>query len=204
MRHGMTLGELMLLYNEEYAIGCGLTVVPMGGWGRNNYFDETGLPWVLPSPNMPMVETALVYPGQVMLEGTNVSEGRGTTRPFEIFGAPYIDQRAVVEAVETEALRGAILREITFRPAFDKWNGLACRGFQIHVLDRELYSPYISSLALIAAVRRLYPGDFQWAAPPYEYVSDKLPIDVIIGRRGSEARSGRRPFSFGHGARLAG
>ncbi len=181
MRHGMTLGELMKLYNEEYAIGCRLTVVPVEGWERNKYFDETGLPWVLPSPNMPMVETALVYPGQVMLEGTNVSEGRGTTRPFEIFGAPYIDPGAVVEALETEALRGAVLREISFKPAFDKWEGQVCRGFQIHVLDRELYRPYISSLALIAAVRRLYPGDFQWAAPPYEYVSDKLPIDVIIG-----------------------
>jgi uncharacterized protein YbbC (DUF1343 family) len=181
MRHGMTLGELMLLYNEEYAIGCRLTVVPVEGWERNKYFDETGLPWVLPSPNMPLVETAVVYPGQVMLEGTNVSEGRGTTRPFEIFGAPFIDSRAVLAALETEALRGAVLREISFKPAFDKWKDNACTGFQIHVVDRELYRPYISSLALISAVRRLYPNDFQWAAPPYEYVSDKLPIDVIIG-----------------------
>jgi uncharacterized protein YbbC (DUF1343 family) len=158
-----------------------LTVIPLEGWNRNKYFDETGLPWVLPSPNMPMVETALVYPGQVMLEGTNVSEGRGTTRPFEIFGAPYIDSGAVAEELETEALRGVVLREISFKPAFDKWNGLVSRGFQIHVLDRELYRPYISSLALIAAMRRLHPGDFQWAAPPYEYVSDKLPVDVITG-----------------------
>src|SRR5271157_4562520 len=174
MRHGLTLGELMTLYNEEYGIGCELKVVPMAGWNRNEYFEETGLPWVLPSPNMPLVETALVYPGQVMLEGTNLSEGRGTTRPFEIFGAPYLEPRALLEVIKPEALNGVILRETSFIPTFDKWAGQICNGFQIHVVDRVAYHPYRCSLALIAAILELYPQDFQWAEPPYEYVFDKL------------------------------
>ncbi len=168
MRHGLTLGELMLLYNEEYHIGCRLTVVPMAGWERHDYFEETGLPWVMPSPNMPLVETALVYPGQVILEGTTVSEGRGTTRPFEIFGAPYLDPREILDSLEPEALQGAVLREISFKPAFDKLTGQVCKGFQIHVLDRDSFRPYRCTLALIRELLRLYPGDFQWAPPPYQ------------------------------------
>ncbi len=181
MRHGLTLGELMRLYNEQYDIKCRLTVIPMSGWHRNMYFEDTGLPWVLPSPNMPLVDTALVYPGQVTLEGTNLSEGRGTTRPFEIFGAPYIEPRTLLEAIEPETLKGVIFRETSFIPTFDKWAGQICKGFQIHVVDRGAYRPYRCSLALIAAILKLYPQDFRWAEPPYEYVSDKLPIDVIIG-----------------------
>ena len=182
MRHGLTLGELMRLYNEQYDIKCRLTVIPMSGWRRNMYFEDTGLPWVLPSPNMPLVETALVYPGQVTLEGTNLSEGRGTTRPFEIFGAPYFETRILAEAIEPETLNGVLLRETSFVPTFDKWAGQVCKGFQIHVVDRDAYRPYRCSLALIGAVIKLYPEDFRWAEPPYEYVSDKLPIDVIIGK----------------------
>lgn len=181
MRHGLTLGELMRVYNEQYDIKCRLTVIPISGWRRNMYFEDSGLPWVLPSPNMPLVDTALVYPGQVTLEGTNLSEGRGTTRPFEIFGAPYIDPRTLFEAIEPETLKGVIFRETTFIPTFDKWAGQICKGFQIHVVDRGAYRPYRCSLALIAAILKLYPQDFRWAEPPYEYVSDKLPIDVIIG-----------------------
>lgn len=181
MRHGLTLGELMRLYNEQHDIKCRLTVIPMSGWRRNMYFEDTGLPWVLPSPNMPLIDTALVYPGQVTLEGTNLSEGRGTTRPFEIFGAPYIEPRTLFEAIEPETLKGVIFRETTFIPTFDKWAGRICKGFQIHVVDRGAYRPYRCSLALIAAILRLYPQDFRWAEPPYEYVSDKPPIDVIIG-----------------------
>jgi uncharacterized protein YbbC (DUF1343 family) len=181
MRHGLTLGELMHLYNEEHGIKCRLRVIPMAGWDRDMYFENTGLPWVLPSPNMPLVETALVYPGQVMLEGTNLSEGRGTTRPFEIFGAPYIEPKALFEAIEAETLKGVILRETGFIPTFDKWAGQLCKGFQIHVQDRRIYRPYKCSLAIIAATLKLYPQQFNWIEPPYEYVSDKLPIDVIIG-----------------------
>jgi uncharacterized protein YbbC (DUF1343 family) len=181
MRHGLTLGELMTLYNEEYGIKCDLKIVPMAGWNRNEYFEETGLPWVLPSPNMPLVETAVVYPGQVILEGTNLSEGRGTTRPFEIFGAPFLKPDRVREVLDSEALRGAILREVDFKPAFNKWAGELCRGFQIHVTDRNVFRPYRATLAIISALLKLYPEDFKWSHPPYEYVHDKLPIDIILG-----------------------
>lgn len=181
MRHGLTLGELMTLYNEEYGIGSKLKVVPMSGWNRRDYFEETGLPWVLPSPNMPLVETAVVYPGQVILEGTDLSEGRGTTRPFEIFGAPYLEPDRVREIMESEALNGAILREVDFRPTSNKWAGELCRGFQIHVTDRNAFRPYSATLAILSALLKLYPEDFRWSDPPYEYVHDKLPVDVILG-----------------------
>jgi uncharacterized protein YbbC (DUF1343 family) len=181
MRHGLTLGELMTLYNEEYRIGCDLKVVPMVAWNRNEYFEATRLPWVLPSPNMPLVETAVVYPGQVILEGTNLSEGRGTTRPFEFFGAPFLEPDRVREVLDSEALRGAILREVDFKPTFNKWAEELCRGFQIHVTDRNVFRPYRATLAIISALLKLYPEDFKWSDPPYEYVHDKLPIDVILG-----------------------
>ncbi|MBI5570269.1 MAG: DUF1343 domain-containing protein [Desulfomonile tiedjei] len=181
MRHGMTMGELMLLYNDLLQIGCRLTVVPMAGWQRGWYFEETGLPWVLPSPNMPLVETGVVYPGQVILEGTNLSEGRGTTRPFELFGAPYLEPEAVTATMEAGVLEGSILRDTFFRPAFNKWADSVCRGFQIHVTDRRLYRPYRLTLGLLSALLKLYPDDFRWSDPPYEYVYDKLPVDVILG-----------------------
>ncbi len=181
MRHGLTLGELMTLYNEVYQVGCRLQVVLMIGWNRNLSFEDTGLPWVLPSPNMPLVATAVVYPGQVALEGTTLSEGRGTTRPFEIFGAPYLDPDRLKATIEQRALDGALLREISFKPTFNKYEGRVCRGFQIHVLDRDVFRPYRASLAILLAVLKLYPEEFRWADPPYEYVLDKLPIDVILG-----------------------
>lgn len=191
MRHGLTLGELLTLYNEEYGIGARLKVIRMDGWNRRMYFEDTGLPWVLPSPNMPTVETAVVYPGQVILEGTNLSEGRGTTRPFELFGAPYVDARAVRAALESDVLDGAILREVAFRPTFNKWAGQVCHGFQIHVTDRTLFRPYRCSLGLVSAIFRTHPESFRWADPPYEYVYDKKPFDVIVGdariREGLEA-----------------
>lgn len=181
MRHGLTLGELLRFYNEVRSVGCRLEVIPMAGWEPKCYFEETGLPWVMPSPNMPLVETAVVYPGQVILEGTNLSEGRGTTRPFEMCGAPYLEPDRLMGAIETEALEGGVLREVIFRPTFNKWSGSACLGFHMHVADRSRFRPYRFSLALIAAVGRLYPDQFRWADPPYEYVFDKLPIDVILG-----------------------
>jgi uncharacterized protein YbbC (DUF1343 family) len=183
MRHGMTIGELMLLYNQEFGVGCKLKVIPLSNWDPNDYFEETGLPWVLPSPNMPLVETAVVYPGQVILEGTNLSEGRGTTRPFEIFGAPFIDPALVVDELEAGCLQGAILRDTLFVPTFNKWSNSTCRGFQLHVVDRDDFRPYRATLALLAATAKLYPSDFRWSDPPYEYVTDKLPVDVILGDR---------------------
>ncbi|MDQ1238907.1 MAG: hypothetical protein QG577_1092 [Thermodesulfobacteriota bacterium] len=181
MRHGMTIGELMTFYNEVYNIGCQLTVVPMLGWNRSMWFEETSLPWVMPSPNMPTIETAVVYPGQVILEGTSLSEGRGTTRPFEIFGAPFIEVERLLEAIPPETLAGAVLRNTEFRPTFNKWKGLICMGFQIHVVDRTHFRPLTASLGITSALMRLYPQDFRWTEPPYEYVFDKLPMDIIMG-----------------------
>jgi uncharacterized protein YbbC (DUF1343 family) len=181
MRHGLTLGELMLLYNTEYGIGCDLTVIQMSGWDRGSYYEDTGLPWVLPSPNMPLIETAVVYPGQVILEGTNLSEGRGTTRPFELFGAPYLQADRLAATIEKETLDGAVLREVNFRPTFNKWSDALCHGFQIHVVRRDVFRPYRATLGILATILHEYSDSFRWTDPPYEYVEDKLPVDVILG-----------------------
>lgn len=181
MRHGMTAGELALMFNSEFGVGCELEVIRMEGWRRSMWFDETGMGWVLPSPNMPTVETATVYPGSVMFEGTAVSEGRGTTRPFEIIGAPYIDPYELVEELGKEGLPGVVFRPLHFQPTFHKFAGEVCGGLQIHIRDRAAFKPFITGAAIILAIRRLYPGDFAWADPPYEYVYDKLPFDVITG-----------------------
>ena len=158
-----------------------LTVIPMKGWRRRMEFDATGLPWVLPSPNMPTLDTALVYPGQVLLEGTNLSEGRGTTRPFEIFGAPYIDLARVGRRLRRRRLPGVVFRDHSFEPTFHKWKGEVCHGFQIHVTDRRAYRPYVTTLALLQDVIAEHRSAFAWKEPPYEYVTDKPPIDVLTG-----------------------
>lgn len=198
MRHGMTLGELMSLYNEIHGIGCRLRIMHAAGWSRDSYYEATGLPWVFPSPNMPLVETAVVYPGQVILEGTSLSEGRGTTRPFEIFGAPYIEPDHLLAAVERGALNGAVLREVQFRPTFNKWADQVCNGFQIHVKDRDEFRPYRATLAILAAVIGNYRDRFHWSDPPYEYVTDKLPVDVILGdcRVREDLEGGRSVFDM--------
>ncbi len=160
---------------------CALTVIPMEGWRREMTFPDTGLPWVLPSPNMPTFDTALVYPGQVLLEGTNLSEGRGTTRPFEIFGAPYLDTRAILQRFEKRRLPGLVLRAHDFEPTFHKWAGQICHGFQIHVTDAGSYRPYVTTLALLQDIISEHRDRFEWKKPPYEYVADKPPIDVLTG-----------------------
>ena len=181
MRHGMTAGELALMFNDEFGIGCELEVIRMDGWDRRAYFDETGLPWVMPSPNMPTVDTATVYPGSVMLEGIEISEGRGTTRPFEILGAPYIEPYALTEELSRAGLSGVFFRPLHFQPTFHKFSGEVCGGVQIHVTDRRKFKPVATGIAVISATRRLYPDNFAWRQPPYEYVYDKLPFDVITG-----------------------
>jgi uncharacterized protein YbbC (DUF1343 family) len=181
MRHGLTIGELAELFNQESSILAELRVIPLEGWDRSMYFDQTGYPWVLPSPNMPGLNTALVYPGQVLFEGTNISEGRGTTRPFEIFGAPFIDPSKIIKSLQEVILPGARLREIAFRPAFQKWQGQECRGFFLQVHDRQVFKPYLTSLILLQAIRFNYPEAFSWKAPPYEYETKRLPIDLLIG-----------------------
>ena len=181
MRHGMTIGELALMFNREFGIGCELEVVRMEGWRRAMWYEETGLPWVMPSPNNPTVDTAVVYPGSVMFEGTNVSEGRGTTRPFEIIGAPYIEPDELIGDLMKIHLPGVALRPMHFQPTFHKFAGELCGGVQIHVTDRSAFKPVITGVAIISAIRRLYPEGFDWKLPPYEYVYDKLPFDVING-----------------------
>lgn len=181
MRHGMTIGEMALLCNGQFGIGADLTVVPMKGWKRSMQFPDTGLTFIPPSPNMPIWETALVYPGQVIWEGTNISEGRGTTRPFEWFGAPFIDARQLKEAFLARNLPGVVLREIGFEPTFQKWAGLFCSGFHLHVTDVDRYEPYYCSLCLLQDILSLWPDKFAWREPPYEYEYERLPIDLILG-----------------------
>jgi uncharacterized protein YbbC (DUF1343 family) len=181
MRHGMTTGELALMFNGEFGIGCELEVVKMDGWRREMWYDDTKLAWVLPSPNIPTPGTTIVYPGAVMFEGTNISEGRGTTKPFEIIGAPYIEPYELVETLNKENLPGVYFRPLHFQPTFHKHSGELCGGIQIHVIDREAFRPVITSIAIISAIQRLYPQRFEWKQPPYEYVYDKLPFDVING-----------------------
>jgi uncharacterized protein YbbC (DUF1343 family) len=181
MRHGLTIGELSLLFNNNFGIGCDLSVIPMKGWKRDMFFMDTGLPWVPPSPNMPSPTSAMVYPGQVLWEGTNVSEGRGTTLPFEIFGAPFIDTKRIFSALDECNLRGITLRSIVFEPTFNKWSGLPCNGFQIHIRDPYKFNPFITTLGLIHAVIFHHKDTFQWKSPPYEYEHERLPIDLIIG-----------------------
>lgn len=181
MRHGLTIGELALLFNEELGIGCRLEVLPMRGWRRRMLWGETGLRWIMPSTNMPCAETAAVYPGQVLWEGTNLSEGRGTCRPFEIFGAPFLDAPAVRKALDADALRGCHLQDYSFRPTFHKWSQDLCRGFMLHVTDPEIYDPYYTSLCLLQAVMAVHPDHFEWRKPPYEYEYEKAPIDLILG-----------------------
>lgn len=181
MRHGMTAGELALMFNQEFKIGCELEVVRMEGWRREMWYEDTNLPWVIPSPNIPTVDTAVVYPGSVMVEGTNVSEGRGTTRPFEIIGASFIDPYELIDQLKKENLPGVVFRPLHFQPTFQKFGGEVCGGVQIHVTERQSLKPVITGVAVISAIRRIYPEQFEWKTPPYEYVYDKLPFDVING-----------------------
>jgi len=181
MRHGMTFGELALYINGEFALGADLEVVPMLGWKRKMLFRDTGFPWVFPSPNMPTPETALVYPGQVIWEGTQASEGRGTTLPFELVGAPYWDCQRIGKSLERTPLPGCFLRPVAFEPTSGKHRGEICRGFHLHVTEPRQFLPYRSSLALLQAVLQAHPDAFRYKEPPYEYDYERLPMDLILG-----------------------
>ncbi len=181
MRHGMTIGELAALFNDHFGIGADLTVVRMEGWARSQYFDQTGLPWVMPSPNMPTLETAIVYPGAVLVEGTQVSEGRGTTRPFELLGAPWVDAERVSADLNGLGLGGVRFRPAVFEPTFHKFARESCGGCQIHVTDRRAFRPVLAAVAVLAAFRRAGPDRFAWRQPPYEYEHEKMPIDILAG-----------------------
>ena len=219
MRHGLTVGEIASLFNSKFITEkngdrkkgisakrlpvlenrCDLTVIPMTGWKRDMLFSDTGLPWIPPSPNLPSPTSALVYPGQVIWEGTNISEGRGTTQPFEIFGAPFINTEKILDSLcsyinqdaglsifrmdksGATSIPGLILRPIVFEPTSGKWQGKVCQGFQIHVIDPELFKPYTTSLLLLQQIIKHHPDQFRWKEPPYEYEYEKLPIDLILG-----------------------
>lgn len=181
MRHGMTIGELARLFNEAFGIGAELEVVPLGGWKREMYWDQTGLPWVMPSPNMPALDTAIVYPGAVLFEGTQLSEGRGTTRPFELVGAPWIDAEALAARLNSAGVEGAFFRPVVFEPTFQKHAREACGGCQIHVTDRARFRPVLASVAAMGEFHRAAPDRFAWRQPPYEYVHDRMPIDILAG-----------------------
>ncbi len=179
-RHGMTVAELALLFNEEFEINCDLKIIKMEGWKRSKYWDELKLEWIMPSPNMPYFETTLVYPGQCLLEATNISEGRGTTRPFEIFGSPFVEHAEFLKHPAIKSLKGLVLRPLYFEPTFNKFHSILCKGFQIHVTDRSLFKPLRTSLAIIYAMYELYP-EFKFTPPPYEYEFNKQPIDILLG-----------------------
>jgi len=181
MRHGLTIGELARLFNDHFGIGADLEVVTMEGWRRDMYFDETDLTWIISSPNIPTFDTTLVYPGTVLFEGTNISEGRGTTRPFELLGAPWIVAERFTEALNAAAWPGVFFRPAVFEPTFHKHAREACAGCQIHVRDRRAFRPVATAVGLMCAFRDADPDRFKWREPPYEYEHDRLPIDVLAG-----------------------
>jgi uncharacterized protein YbbC (DUF1343 family) len=181
MRHGMTIGELARLFNDEFGIGATLQVARMEGWQRGMYWDQTGLPWVIPSPNMPTLDTAIAYPGGVLFEGTQLSEGRGTTRPFEILGAPWIDAEPFAARLNALQVEGAWFRPVVFEPTFHKHARQACGGCQIHVTDRGRFRPVLAGVAAMGQFHRSAPSKFAWRQPPYEYVHDRMPIDILAG-----------------------
>ncbi|MCA1906167.1 MAG: DUF1343 domain-containing protein [Desulfarculus sp.] len=193
LRHGLTLGELARLVVAERGLDLDLRVIQAQGWTGGD-LATTGLPWVLPSPNLPTLDSARVYPGQVLLEGTTLSEGRGTTRPFEISGGPGVDPWAVAEAVEEYALAGCRLRPLFFEPTFHKHAGLTCGGWQIHVTDPDLFRPLRLTCALLSAINRVHPGLWDFRPPPYEYEHVRRPLDLLLGDPDAANRLQRGEF----------
>lgn len=181
MRHGLTVGELAKFFNSEYAINCDLEVITMDNWAREDFFDDTDAPFVMPSPNIPTPDTTIVFPATVYFEGTQISEGRGTTRPFEIVGAPFIDADELAKALAELELPGVKFRPINFMPTFQKHAKTVCGGVFVHVLDRKIFEPVITGIAMVKTIYDLYTDDFKWKVPPYEYVYDLNPFDVISG-----------------------
>ncbi|WP_449621814.1 exo-beta-N-acetylmuramidase NamZ family protein [Robertmurraya sp. Marseille-Q9965] len=200
VRHGMTVGELAKLFNREFGIGADLTVVKMEGWKRNTYYDETSLEWVLPSPNMPTLETALVYPGAALIEGTNVSEGRGTTKPFELIGAPFINSDDLASALNSYKLPGVTFRAASFIPTFSKHANVLSHGIQIHVTDRNSFKPFETGLYIVKTIHDMYPNDFQFRTPSSEGISffdnlvgnGSIRADIEAGKSVEEMKAARQ------------
>ena len=182
MRHGMTIGEISQFFNNQFNLGCNLSIIPMSNWNRKMYWLDTGLVWIPPSPNLPTASSCMVYPGQVIFEGTNVSEGRGTALPFEQFGAPFIDTKKIKLAAD-DLIRGANLRKVNFEPTSGKWQNNVCKGFQIHITDREKFKPFLFSLILMQLIIKYHKNEFEFKNPPYEYEYKKMPMDLILGSK---------------------
>ena len=180
-RHGMTIGEIATYIQQEYMPQLPQQIILMKGWSRKLYFPETDLPWAIPSPNMPNWETALVYPGMCLLEGSNLSEGRGTTRPFEMFGAPWIDGRKLCDKLNLLNLPGVFFRPVQFLPTFQKYRDKICEGGFIHISDRQIFLPVLTGIALLMEIMATYQNHFRWNDPPYEYEYQKKPIDILLG-----------------------
>lgn len=180
-RHGMTVCELARLFNDEFGIGCELECITIAGWARELWYDQTDAPWVLPSPNMPTLDAATVFPGAVHLEGTQMSEGRGTTKPFELIGAPYIDADKFADALGGLGLSGVYFRSCIFMPTYQKHAMRACGGVQVHVTDRSVFEPVLAGIAVVKTAHDMYPEEFLWKDPPYEYEYDRNPFDIISG-----------------------
>ena len=201
IRHGLTIGEHARYLVREHGYTCALTVVPMRGWRRRMLWEDTGVPWVAPSPNMPTLDTARVYPGGCLIEGTNLSEGRGTTRPFEWIGAPWLDAHDYASALTALRLPGVRFRPARFTPTFHKWAGRLCGGVQVHVTDEARFKPVLTYLGVIAVARRQAPRGFRWKQPPYEFERRRLPIDILLGtdviRRGIERGRSLRDIEGG-------
>lgn len=181
MRHGLTIGELAAFFNDQFGLGASLEVVAMEGWRRADYADDCRMPWVIPSPNMPTLDSAIVYPGTVLLEGTLASEGRGTTRPFELVGAPWVQAETFTDRLAAHDLPGVVFRPVVFEPTFQKHKGITCGGCQIHVTDRAAFRPVVTGVAIIEELRRANPSAFAWRPPPYEYEAVLQPIDILSG-----------------------
>ncbi len=181
IRHAMTMGEVARFLKETQFPGVDLRVVEAQGWDRQSYLDEGDFPWAMPSPNMPTVETAVVYPGMCLIEGTQMSEGRGTTKPFEIFGAPYIDGWFLAEELNRHGLPGCIFRPYQYQPTFHKFAGEICQGCHIHVTDRRTFKPFLTACVLLQKMMTFYSDDFKWLDPPYEYEENLMPIDILLG-----------------------
>jgi uncharacterized protein YbbC (DUF1343 family) len=180
MRHGMTMGEIARLFNDHFGIGADLEVAALEGWRRDMYHDTAGAPWVMPSPNIPTLDSAIAYPGTVLFEGTSVSEGRGTTRPFELVGAPGVIAERFAADLNAVRLPGVVFRPAVFEPTFHKHAKASCGGCQIHVVDRKAFCPVRTGVALVAAFRAADPA-FRWREPPYEYEHVKMPFDILAG-----------------------
>ena len=201
LRHGMTIGELALLYNDRFLEKqAELTVIRARGWERAMWFDETGLPWIRPSPNLPDLAAATVYPGQVLCEGTNLSEGRGTRLPFQQFGAPWIEEISLEDRLERLALPGIRFRGTRFQPGFSKFAGVECNGIRLLVSDRDIYEPLAAAIHILAAVLELFPGRLEFFEQYFDRVlgTDQVRLSLLRGLSASEIVGGQEAVSYTH------